>query len=107
MKLLGSNAKCFLAGKPLAPLTHHRSMAHISPMFPNVEITYRPASAVKSKLPFIGSNIRSSPFSQTFTSFEGEDRSNWPVENEEEEILMFKQRTIESSVNIISELQDV
>lgn len=87
--------------KPLTPSTHHRSMAHISPMFPNVEITYRPTSAVKSKLPFIGGNVRSSPFSQTFSSFEGEDRSSWPVENEEEEILMFKQRTIESSVSII------
>ena len=78
-------------------------MNHISQMqmFPNIEITYRPASTVKNKLPFIGSSIRSSPFSQTFTSFEGEDRSNWQAENEEEEILIFKQRTIESSVSII------
>ncbi|RIA97429.1 hypothetical protein C1645_280628 [Glomus cerebriforme] len=97
-----SDAKCFLAMKPSIPLPHHRSMAHISPMFPNVEITYRPASTVKSKLPFIGSNVRSSPFSQTFTSFEGDDRSSWPVENEEEEILMFKQRTIESSLFVIN-----
>ncbi|CAB4397789.1 unnamed protein product [Rhizophagus irregularis] len=97
-----SDAKCFLAMKPLTPSTHHRSMAHISPMFPNVEITYRPTSAVKSKLPFIGGNVRSSPFSQTFSSFEGEDRSSWPVENEEEEILMFKQRTIESSLFVIN-----
>jgi hypothetical protein len=80
-------------------------MANNSPTFPNIEITYTPMSAVKSKLPFIGSNIRSSPFSQTFTSFEGEDHSHWPVENEEEEILMFKERTIESSVSIISVLQ--
>ncbi|CAG8714218.1 13350_t:CDS:2, partial [Funneliformis caledonium] len=77
-------------------------MTHISQMYPNVEITYRPASAVKNKLPFIGGNIRSSPFSQTFTSFEGEDRSNWPAENEEEEILIFKQRTIESSLFVIN-----
>ncbi|GBC00239.1 hypothetical protein RclHR1_00380007 [Rhizophagus clarus] len=97
-----SDAKCFLAMKPLTPSTHHRSMTHISPTFPNVEITYRPTSAVKSKLPFIGNNIRSSPFSQTFTSFEGEDRSGWLVENEEEEILMFKQRTIESSLFVIN-----
>ncbi|CAG8678760.1 15250_t:CDS:10, partial [Funneliformis mosseae] len=77
-------------------------MTHISQMYPNVEITYRPASAVKNKLSFIGGNIRSSPFSQTFTSFEGEDRSNWPAENEEEEILIFKQRTIESSLFVIN-----
>ncbi|CAG8442536.1 10645_t:CDS:10 [Acaulospora colombiana] len=31
----------------------------------------------------------------------GEERANWPAENEEEEILMFKQRTIESSLFVI------
>ncbi|CAG8498680.1 19084_t:CDS:10 [Rhizophagus irregularis] len=92
-----SDAKCFLAMKPLTPSTHHRSMAHISPMFPNVEITYRPTSAVKSKLPFIGGNVRSSPFSQTFSSFEGEDRSSWPVENEEEEILIVDANDFDSN----------
>ncbi|CAI2167831.1 9475_t:CDS:10 [Funneliformis geosporum] len=99
-----SNAKCFLTGMPLltSHSTHLRSMTHISPMYPNFEITYRPPRAIKNKLSFIGSNIRSSPFSQTFTSFEGEDRSNWPAENEEEEILIFKQRTIESSLFVIN-----
>ncbi|CAG8801362.1 14255_t:CDS:2, partial [Racocetra fulgida] len=78
------------------PPIYHRSITQVATVFPNCEITYRPASAVANKMSYIGNGIRSSPFSQTFTTFE-EERTNWPVENEEEEILMFKQRTIESS----------
>lgn len=78
----------------LQSLNHNQSAKTLL----NVEISYRPTSEITSRLTFISSGIRS-PFSQTFTSFEGEDRANWPIENEEEEILMFKQRIIESSVS--------
>ncbi|CAG8532578.1 11151_t:CDS:10 [Dentiscutata erythropus] len=96
------DAKCFLAVKAVKMLSaHHRSVTQAITVFPNCEITYRPASAVANKMSYIGNGIRSSPFSQTFTTFE-EERTNWPVENEEEEILMFKQRTIESSLFVIN-----
>ncbi|RIB23489.1 hypothetical protein C2G38_843653 [Gigaspora rosea] len=96
------DAKCFLAVKAVKMQpAHHRSITQAITVFPNCEITYRPASTVANKMSYLGSSIRSSPFSQTFTTFE-EERTNWPVENEEEEILMFKQRTIESSLFVIN-----
>ncbi|CAG8650341.1 11792_t:CDS:2, partial [Cetraspora pellucida] len=67
------DAKCFLAVKAAkVPQIHHRSITQVSPVFPNCEITYRPASAVANKMSYIGNGIRSSPFSQTFTTFEEE-----------------------------------
>ncbi|CAJ0907099.1 16058_t:CDS:10 [Entrophospora sp. SA101] len=91
--MIEKEARCFLNVNPsIQPLNHNQSAKTLL----NVEISYRPTSEITSRLTFISSGIRS-PFSQTFTSFEGEDRATWPTENEEEEILMFKQRIIESS----------
>ncbi|CAG8497159.1 7566_t:CDS:10 [Diversispora eburnea] len=98
-----NDAKCILTVKPLfsnsLPL---RTLTQNVPIFPNCEITYRPASAITNRTPYIGSGNRSTPFARTFSTFEGEERANWPVENEEEDILMFKQRTIESSLFVIN-----
>ena len=66
-------------------------------------ITYRPVSSLTSKLKPNGAFPSTPPFSKTFASFEGEERVNWrPAESEEEEMLNFKHRTIESSVSIIT-----
>ncbi|CAG8437791.1 15278_t:CDS:10 [Acaulospora morrowiae] len=96
------DAKCILIAKPLASQSlPHRSMIHSVPIFPNCEITYRPTSSITNRISYAGGGARPSPFSRTFSTFEGEERANWPAENEEEEVLMFKQRTIESSMFVI------
>ncbi|KAG9306596.1 hypothetical protein G9A89_004793 [Geosiphon pyriformis] len=99
-----NEARCFVSIQKLKSWAtfYPRSLAPITSGSPNVEVTYRPVGAVTSRLSFVGNGSHSSPFSQTFAYFEGEERVNWPMENEEEEILMFKQRTIENSLFVFN-----
>ncbi|CAG8485963.1 5701_t:CDS:10 [Paraglomus brasilianum] len=80
--------------------SNHQSLTPTAP--PNILITYRPVSSVTSQLKHNGGTFPSTPFSKTFTLFEGGERVNWPAESEEEEMLMFKHRTIESSIFVFN-----
>ncbi|CAG8460243.1 5160_t:CDS:10 [Ambispora gerdemannii] len=98
-----SEAKCFLIVKTLDshPTSRQHTLKSTPNSIPNVELTYRPD--VADQLFFEGSGFPISPFSQAHASYEGsEERVNWPMENEEEDILRFKHRTIESSLFVLN-----
>ncbi|CAG8459179.1 6978_t:CDS:10 [Ambispora leptoticha] len=99
-----SEAKCFLLIKTFDshPTSHQRTLPPPN-CIPNVELTFRQANTMANQLFYEGSGFPASPFSQTYASYEGgEERVNWPMENEEEDILRFKQRTIESSLFVLN-----
>ncbi|ORX90696.1 hypothetical protein K493DRAFT_339837 [Basidiobolus meristosporus CBS 931.73] len=89
------SAMCFLV---ISPMVLKDSLHRI---LPNIEVTTRvqnPKSpAARNKAP-----QTKSYFPKTFSSFEGEERVKLTDEDEEEEIVMFKQRTLENSIYAIN-----
>ncbi|KAK9721882.1 autophagy- protein 2 [Basidiobolus ranarum] len=89
-----SVAMCFLV---VEPMLVEDSLHQI---LPNIEVTSRVQgvkTSTRSKPPY-----NQSYFPQTFSSFEGEERVKFTDEDEEEEVVMFKQRTLENSVHAVN-----
>lgn len=77
-------------------------MSGYSSNLPNVEITSKPIESIVASTPFFGAGrSRMGPTINAFNIYEGEENVH-NVVNEEEELLIFQQRTIETSQLVVN-----